>query len=90
MEGLPDSVAQNRGELPGVLIYTPQLLSTVQHYVREHAVRLRRYRPILAGRRRVEGTPFDDIPHFTFQSGLRGRLREFRFVSLARIKIWQH
>lgn len=80
MEGLPDSVAQNRGELPGVLIYTPQLLSTVQHYVREHAVRLRRYRPILAGRRRVEGTPFDDIPHFTFQSGLRGRLREFRFV----------
>ena len=80
MEGLPDFGAQNRGELPAVLIYTPKLLSTVQHYVREHAVRLRRYRPILAGRRRVEGTPFDDIPHFTFPLGFRGRLREFRFV----------
>ena len=61
--------------LPGVLIYTPHLLSTVQHYVREHAVRLRRYRPVLAGRRRVEGTPVDDFPTFTFQGGATARLQ---------------
>jgi colanic acid/amylovoran biosynthesis glycosyltransferase len=58
-----------QADLPGVLIYTPHLLSTVQHYVREHAVRLRRYRPVLAGRRRVEGTRVDDFPTFTFETG---------------------
>jgi glycosyltransferase involved in cell wall biosynthesis len=63
-----------------VLIYTPHLLSTVQHYVREHAVRLRRYRPVFAGRRRVEGTSVDDFPNFTFESGLAARCREFRFL----------
>jgi colanic acid/amylovoran biosynthesis glycosyltransferase len=69
-----------QANLPGVLIYTPHLLSTVQHYVREHAVRLRRYRPVLAGRRRVEGTPVDDFPTFTFQGGAAALLREFRFL----------
>jgi colanic acid/amylovoran biosynthesis glycosyltransferase len=69
-----------QADLPGVLIYTPHLLSTVQHYVREHAVRLRRYRPVLAGRRRIEGTPVDDFPIFTFKDGVAARLREFRFL----------
>src|SRR5271154_4290996 len=74
------TVASAQTDLPGVLIYTPHLLSTVQHYVREHAVRLRRYRPVLAGRRRVEGTPIDDFPSFTFDAGAAARLREFRFL----------
>ena len=69
-------------DLPGVLIYTPHLLSTVQHYVREHAMRLRRYRPVLAGRRRIEGTPIDDLPNFTFEAGLAARVREFHFLLL--------
>jgi colanic acid/amylovoran biosynthesis glycosyltransferase len=69
-----------QADLPGVLIYTPHLLSTVQHYVREHAVRLRRYRPVLAGRRRVEGTPVDDFPAFTFETGAAARLRELHFL----------
>ena len=72
--------SRSEADLPGVLIYTPHLLSTVQHYVREHAVRLRRYRPVLAGRRRVEGTPIDDFPSFTFEAGPASRLREFRFL----------
>jgi colanic acid/amylovoran biosynthesis glycosyltransferase len=74
------SLMRAETNLPGVLIYTPHLLSTVQHYVREHAARLRRYRPVLAGRRRVEGTPIDDYPHFTFEAGTAARLREFRFL----------
>ena len=53
-----NSSAKVQNQLPGVLIYSPQLLPTVQHYVREHASRLRRYRPVLAGRRRVEGHSF--------------------------------
>jgi glycosyltransferase involved in cell wall biosynthesis len=48
--------------------------------VREHAARLRRYRPVLAGRRRVEGTPIDGFPNFTFETGIGARLREFRFL----------
>jgi colanic acid/amylovoran biosynthesis glycosyltransferase len=67
-------------DLPGVLIYTPHLLSTVQHYVREHAARLQRYRPVLAGRRRVEGTSVDAFPSFTFQAGPFGRVRELSFL----------
>ena len=74
----------SEADLPGVLIYTPHLLSTVQHYVREHAVRLRRYRPILAGRRRVEGTPVDGFPNFTFQEGPVGRVRELGFLLTGR------
>lgn len=66
--------------MPGVLIYSPQLLPTVQHYVREHAFRLRRYRPVLAGRRRVEGTPIGGFESFTFPSSAIGWLREFNFL----------
>ncbi len=67
-------------DLPGVLIYTPHLLSTVQHYVREHAERLRRYRPVFAGRRRVDGTPLNGYPSFAFEAGTAARLRELRFL----------
>jgi colanic acid/amylovoran biosynthesis glycosyltransferase len=67
-------------DLPGVLIYTPHLLSTVQHYVREHAARLQRYRPALAGRRRVEGTSVNNFPNFTFEAGIAGRVRELGFL----------
>ena len=74
------SSAQAQSALPGVLIYSPQLLPTVQHYVREHVLRLRRYRPVLAGRRRVEGTPIGDIESFTFPSNAFGWLREFNFL----------
>jgi colanic acid/amylovoran biosynthesis glycosyltransferase len=74
----------SEANLPGVLIYTPHLLSTVQHYVREHAVRLRHYRPILAGRRRVEGTPVDGFPNFTFQDGPVGQVRELGFLLTGR------
>jgi colanic acid/amylovoran biosynthesis glycosyltransferase len=67
-------------DFPGVLIYTPHLLLAVQHYVREHALRLHRYRPVLAGRRRVAGIGVDDFPNFTFESGPAARLRELRFL----------
>ncbi|HEY0786416.1 MAG TPA: glycosyltransferase [Acidobacteriaceae bacterium] len=77
---LPPPTRSPAADLPGVLIYTPHLLSTVQHYVREHAARLRRYRPVLAGRRRVPGTPLDDFEHFTFGDGAAARLRELRFL----------
>ena len=79
-EKVGNSSAETQSPLPGVLIYSPQLLPTVQHYVREHAFRLRRYRPVLAGRRRVEGTPLGDIESFTFPSGTMGRLRELNFL----------
>lgn len=65
--------------LPGVLIYAPHLLPMGQHYIREHALRLRRYRPALAGRRRVPGTPIEDLPNFTFHSS-PAPLREFYFL----------
>ncbi len=67
-----------------VLIYAPHLLPSVQHYVREHAVRLKRYRPVLAGRQRIEGTPVDDFPNFTFGKGLLDKLREYRFLVTGR------
>ena len=51
-----------------------------QRYVRDHAVRLRRYRPVLAGRRRVDGTPLDDFPNFTLETGSSARFREFHFL----------
>ncbi len=75
-----NSNAEAQSPRPGVLIYSPQLLPTVQHYVREHAFRLRRYRPVLAGRRRVEGTPIGDFESFTFPSSAVGWLREFNFL----------
>jgi colanic acid/amylovoran biosynthesis glycosyltransferase len=72
--------ATNSGDdFPGVLIYTPHLLSTVQHYVREHAMRLRRYRPVFAGRRLIQGTPISGFPKFTFE-GPVARFRELRFL----------
>lgn len=40
-------------------------------------MRLQRYQPALAGRRRVPGTPIDDLPSFSFASA---RFREFRFL----------
>jgi colanic acid/amylovoran biosynthesis glycosyltransferase len=67
-------------DLPGVLIYAPHLLPLSQHYVREHGLRLRRYRPILAGRRRVEGSPIDGIPSFALEAGFPARVREFHFL----------
>ncbi len=72
--------AEEQNPCPGVLIYSPQLLPTVHHYVREHAFRLRRFRPVLAGRRRVEGTPIGDFDSFTFPSSTIGWLREFNFL----------
>ncbi|MGA8729169.1 MAG: glycosyltransferase [Terracidiphilus sp.] len=75
-----NSSAKMQNQLPGVLIYSPQLLPTVQHYVREHASRLRRYRPVLAGRRHVHGTPFGEFESFTFPSSAIGWLREFNFL----------
>ena len=65
---------------PGVLIYAPHLLPLSQHYVREHGLRLRRYRPVLAGRRRVEGAPIDGVPSFTLEAGFAARVREFHFL----------
>jgi colanic acid/amylovoran biosynthesis glycosyltransferase len=65
---------------PGVLIYAPHLLPLSQHYVREHGLRLRRYRPFLAGRRRVEGAPIDGVPSFTLEGSFAARLREFHFL----------
>jgi colanic acid/amylovoran biosynthesis glycosyltransferase len=67
-------------DVPGVLIYTPHLLPMGHRYVRDHAMRLRRYRPVLAGRRRIEGTPIDDLPNFTFEAGFAARVREFHFL----------
>ena len=67
-----------QADLPGVLIYTPHLLSTVQHYVREHAVRLRRYRHVLAGRHDGSRARLvDDLPELYIQS----RFRRTRFAS---------
>jgi colanic acid/amylovoran biosynthesis glycosyltransferase len=65
---------------PGVLIYAPHLLPLGQHYVREHGLRLRRYRPFLAGRRRVQGSPIDGVPSFTVEAGFAARFREFHFL----------
>jgi colanic acid/amylovoran biosynthesis glycosyltransferase len=65
---------------PGVLIYAPHLLPLSQHYVREHGLRLRRYRPFLAGRRRVQGAPIDGVPSFTLEGGFASRVREFHFL----------
>jgi colanic acid/amylovoran biosynthesis glycosyltransferase len=65
---------------PGVLIYAPHLLPLSQHYVREHGLRLRRYRPFLAGRRRVKGAPIDGVPSFTLGAGFAARVREFHFL----------
>jgi colanic acid/amylovoran biosynthesis glycosyltransferase len=65
--------------LPGVLIYAPHLLPAGQHYVREHALRLQRYRPALAGRRRVAGTSIADLPNFTLGLASTG-FREFHFL----------
>jgi colanic acid/amylovoran biosynthesis glycosyltransferase len=67
-------------DLPGVLIYAPHLLPLGQQYVREHGGRLRRYRAVLAGRRRVEGAPIDGLPCFTLEAGRGTRLRELHFL----------
>lgn len=65
---------------PGVLIYAPQLLPAGQHYIREHALRLRRYRPVLAGRRQVAGIPLENFPHFLFPETVPGRMRETGYL----------
>jgi colanic acid/amylovoran biosynthesis glycosyltransferase len=76
-----DSSAVGMGaDRPGVLIYAPHLLPWSQHYVREHGLRLRRYRPFLAGRRRVQGAPIDGVPSFTLEAGFAARVREFHFL----------
>jgi len=80
MTGAGSTGPSNKEELPGVLIYTPHLLSTVQHYVRQHAEQLTRYRPVLGGRRSIEGTPYKHLPNFTFGDGIGGRLRELRYL----------
>jgi colanic acid/amylovoran biosynthesis glycosyltransferase len=67
-------------DVPSVLIYTPHLLPFGQRYVRDHAMRLRRYRPVLAGRRRIEGIPIDNFPNFTLEAGFAARFREFHFL----------
>jgi colanic acid/amylovoran biosynthesis glycosyltransferase len=69
----------SNSNLPGVLIYAPHLLPAGQHYVREHALNLQRYRPALAGRRRVPGIPIEDLPSFAFDF-TSTRLREFYFL----------
>ena len=66
--------------LPGLLIYAPHLLPAGQQYVREHAARLRRHRPVLAGRRHIDGVSISDFPNFTFPAGAAGRLRELRYL----------
>jgi colanic acid/amylovoran biosynthesis glycosyltransferase len=43
-------------------------------------MRLRRYRPVLAGRRRIEGIPIDNFPNFTLEAGFAARFREFHFL----------
>jgi glycosyltransferase involved in cell wall biosynthesis len=72
--------ANNPLERPTVMIYAPHLLVTFQHYIREHALRLRRYRPVLAGRRRVPGIPISDLPHFLIGPDFSDRPREFHFL----------
>jgi len=67
-------------ELPGLLIYAPHLLPMGQMYVREHAIRMQRYKPVLAGRRRVEGISIEGIPSFTVDDGGFSALRELRFM----------
>jgi colanic acid/amylovoran biosynthesis glycosyltransferase len=67
-------------ELPGILIYAPHLLPMGQNYVREHAVRMQRYRPVLAGRRRVQGVSVDDFPNFTLQDGGLSKFQELRYM----------
>jgi colanic acid/amylovoran biosynthesis glycosyltransferase len=74
------SAGEEISRIPGVMIYSPQLLPAVQHYVREHALRLRRYRSVLAGRRRVDAIPFEDFSHFLFPRNLTGRVRELRYL----------
>src|SRR5580658_339466 len=74
------SAGEESSRIPGVMIYSPQLLPAVQHYVREHALRLRRYRSVLAGRRRVDAIPFEDFSHFLFPRNLTGRVRELRYL----------
>ena len=78
--GVPNQSAN----LPSVMIYAPHLLPPEQHYVREHAARLRRYRPVLAGRRHVGGFLRDDFPTFTFDNGASGRLHEACFLLTGR------
>lgn len=79
---VPDRFADRKETGAGlsVLIYSPQLMPAVQHYVREHALRLRRYRPVLAGRRRIDGIAFDDFPHFVFPRTASGRIREMSYL----------
>jgi colanic acid/amylovoran biosynthesis glycosyltransferase len=77
-------VTESSNDLPGVLIYTPHLLAAIQHYVRQHAVQLQRYRPVFSGRRRVEGISIDDFPVFTFEDNSFARLRELRFLLTSR------
>lgn len=72
-------LTNSNSNLPAILIYAPHLLPAGQHYVREHALRLQRYRPALAGRRRVPGTPIEDLPNLTLDLA-SSRFREFYFL----------
>ena len=67
-------------ELPGLLIYAPHLLPMGQNYVHEHAVRMERYRPVFAGRRRVEGISISDFPSLTLDDGGSSPFRELRYM----------
>ncbi len=71
-------------EKPVVLLYAPHLVPAQQHYIHDHAVRLQRYRAVLAGRRKVAGISIADFPHYTFGADWAGRAREFRYLFTGR------
>ncbi len=71
-------------EKPSVMLYAPHLLPAVQHYIHDHAARLQRYRPVLAGRRRVDGISVAGFPNYTFDDGWAGRARECRYLMTGR------
>lgn len=63
-----------------VVIYTHSLLGSSMTFISSHAEALRRYRPVYAGSRRVEGLPLPEGRAFTANTGgARGLAREFMF-----------
>lgn len=64
----------------GVVIYTHSLLGSSMTFIASHAEALRRYRPVYAGSRRVEGLALPEGRAFTANTGgIRGLAREFMF-----------
>jgi glycosyltransferase involved in cell wall biosynthesis len=68
------------GERPAVVVYTHSLLGSSMTFIASHAQGLRRYQPVYAGSRRVQGISLPANRAFTANSGgPLGLVREFSF-----------